>query len=138
MAAVTITAKNVRALNGSGDGGQVPGCFPETLGGAASVGDVVYRAADGDVEVTDASSAGTSRGIGIIVAIGTFGDLTGVAGDRVSVCRWGKVAGFSGATPGSLGYVSDDAGKVDSSAGSTSRILGSFDSATVFFVNPPA
>jgi len=138
MANVTVTAKNVRALNGSGDGGQVPGVFPYNAGGAGDVGDSVYLAADGDVEVTDASSAGTAASIGIVVSVGTFGALTFAAGDRVAVCRHGKVAGFSGATPGSLAYASDDAGELADAAGSTSRVVGRFDSATVLFVNPPA
>lgn len=131
MANVTVTAKNVRPLNGAK-------CFPFNAGGSGAIGDLVYLASDGDVEITDASSAGTAAAIGVVVAAGTQGSLTFAAGDRVAVCRYGPVAGFSGGTPGALSYVSNDAGKVEDAAGDTSRVVGRLDSATVLFVNPPA
>jgi hypothetical protein len=49
---------------------------------------------------------------------------------------FGPVSGFSGLTPGALGYQSDTAGKIDTAAGTTSKKMGRCESATVFFVQP--
>jgi hypothetical protein len=138
MADVTVTPKNVKPLNGNGSGGQVPGCWPYTLSAAANVGDAVYVSGNDTVAPTDADSAGTAAGIGYIVAIGTEGNLVGASGDRVSVLKIGRMAGFSGATAGALAYASGTTGKTADAAGTTSRVLGRFESATVLYVNPPA
>lgn len=104
-------------------------------GGAGNVGDCVYMAADGDVEVADASAAGTANGKGIVVAAPN-GKTSFVAGDRVTVAVFGPVAGFSGLTPDGVAYVSDTAGALADAAGTTSHKMGWVESATVVFLNP--
>lgn len=88
-------------------------------GGAGSVGDWVYVAADGDVELADAnavSSAGLQAlGIGIVVSCSgeDDADTTFADGDPVTVCTYGRVEGFSGLTPGVIGWTSATAGDID-------------------------
>lgn len=129
MADVTVTARNVSPLPGAI-------CRPFLAGGSGSVGNLVYIASDGDVEVTDADAAGTARAHGMVVSAGTEGATTFASGDAVSVCVFGPVAGFSGATPGVLAYVSNTAGAVGDAAGTTSHIVGRFQSATELFIHP--
>jgi hypothetical protein len=129
MADFTVTPKNVSPL---------PGFIARQsiAGGSGNVGDTAYIAADGDVEQGNAGSAGTAQSVGIIVGVGTDGALAFVAGDALSIVVYGPVAGFSGLTPGALGYQSDTAGKLGSTAGTTSKKMGRCESATVFFVQP--
>jgi hypothetical protein len=129
MSAITVTAANVRPLEGAV-------LRRYAAGGSGSKGDVVYVASDGDVEVTDADSAGTSNGVGIVVGVSDEGVTTFVAGDAVTVCVYGPVGGFTLATPGAVSYVSGTAGKLDTAAGSTLKRMGYNESATVFFVDP--
>jgi len=129
VADLTVTAANVRPLDGAV-------CRGFKLGGAAAPGDCVYVASDGDVEKADANvSLATAAGIGVVVAI-QGGKSSGVAGDSVTVCMFGPVAGFSGLTPGARAYVSDTAGKLSTTAGTAKRCMGFAESATVFFVAP--
>lgn len=131
MANLANTDKNIRPLAGSVVEGY-------DLGGSANVGDVVYVASDGDVEVTDGSASATAEGIGIIVGVpGSIPYTTAlVAGDRVSVCVYGPVGGFTSLTPGARGWVSDDAGKLEDAAGTVTFPMGYAQSAEIFFVNP--
>jgi hypothetical protein len=129
MANLAVTAANVRPLDGSASRGF-------NLGGAAAPGDAVYIASDGDVERADGNVSNATAAVrGLVVAI-QGGKSAGVAGDRVTVCVFGPVAGFTGLTPGAPGYVSNDAGKLEDAAGAFTRIAGYAESATVFFVNP--
>ena len=82
-------------------------------GGDVELGDFVYVAADGDVEVVDKDAVGTANSVlGCVVAgMGAVGLETQTefkSGDRVTVCVQGKVYGFSGLTPGAVQYVGDD------------------------------
>ncbi len=132
MADITVTAADVRPL---------PGAVIEAYdaGGALSVGDAVYMAADGDVEEADASAAGTAYAIGIVVSItnAATGATTAAAGDKVDVCTAGRVTGFSGMTPGDVLYMSDTAGALADAAGTTSHKVARARSAVTIFVNPP-
>jgi len=134
MVAIPATARRISPL---------PGAIlrPYDLGGPAKIGDSVYMAADGDVEQTSGGAAGTKKSIGVITAIGTEGALTGVAGDRVSVVRYGPVAGYTGITPGAPAYVSDTAGELADAAGTNSFVVGTGDAddagRPIVFVNPP-
>jgi hypothetical protein len=128
MAALTVTAANVRAMDGA-----VVQSFD--LGGAADVGDLVYIASDGDVEKADASAQASAKAVGILTAV-EGGESSGSSGDLVSVVLFGPVAGFSSMTPGANGYVSDTAGDIEDSAGTYDRIVGFSKSASVFFVSP--
>jgi len=129
MAACTVTAGDVRPLNGA-----VIRRFD--AGGTVSIGDVVYIASDGDVEQADGSAIGTTLPvIGIAVAT-PDGGTSASAGERLDVVVSGPVAGFSSLTPGALGYVSDTAGKVDTAVGTKDAVVGICESAAVFFVRP--
>jgi large exoprotein involved in heme utilization and adhesion len=109
MADIAFTAASIRPLVGS-----ITKPYP--AGGAGGVGDAVYVASDGDVEVADADGAATAQAIGIVTAVGNQGKLTFAAGDMVDVTLWGPVAGWTGATPGDLAYVSVTAGNVADAA----------------------
>lgn len=132
MGDITVTSANVRALQANG------ALVRRYLaGGTVTVGYAVYIAADGDVEHADGSAAGTAFGIGL--AVESYDGTTSIAaGDPVSVCVLGPVSGFSSATPGSKGWISDTAGRLATAAGSSAHELGYFESAGVFFVNPDA
>jgi len=128
MADISLTAADVRPL---------PGAIVERYdaGGALAAGDAVYMADDGDVEEADASAAGTAYTIGIVVS-GPDGKTSFVAGERLDVVTWGRVTGFSGATPGDVLYQSDTAGALADAAGTTEHKVGRARSATVVFVCP--
>lgn len=129
MTNLAVTAAQVRPLDGA-----ITRMF--NLGGAVAPGDPVYIASDGDVERTDGNGAAAlANGRGLCVAI-QGGKAVGAAGDRATVVMFGPVAGFTGLTPGAVGYVSNDAGKLEDAAGAYTRIMGYAESATVFFVDP--
>lgn len=130
MASLSFTAANIRPLDGAITRG--------FNAGAASItpGDLVYIASDGDVETADGNQTqAISRAVGIVVAI-QGGKSSTAAGDRVTVCMFGPVAGFASLTPGANGYVSDTAGDIADAAATYDRIVGFAESATVFFVHP--
>lgn len=131
MADISLTAANVRALK---ENGAVT--VPFTAGGALTQGDVVYLAADGDVEEADANASNEAgRGIGIVVS-GNDTDTSYAAGERVSVCVFGPVEGFSGATPGDTVYVSNTAGALSDAAGTVSHVMGRVISASRVWISP--
>lgn len=129
MTTITVTPADVSPL---------PGATIESYnaGGAGNLGDTVYMASDGDVETADGSAVGTAYAIGVVVAI-QGGKTSFVAGDRLDVCTRGRVAGFSGMTPGDVLYQSDTTGKLEDAAGTTSHKVARARSATTVFVNPP-
>ncbi len=131
MTVLALTAAKIRALT---ENGAV--IRPYDAGAAITVGQLVYVAADGDVEPADANvSALATMAIGI--AVQSFdGETAIVANTPVSVCVFGPVSGFSSMTPGTNGYVSDTAGEVDDTAGTFDRIVGYAERTGVFFVNP--
>lgn len=133
MADFTVTAADVRPLIPSN-------IIQKSLGGSANVGDLVYIASDGDVEVTDANAAITVEVYGMIVGI-EGGRSSGVAGQVASIALPGsRIAGFSSLTPGALGYVSPTAAKIanpaPTGAGSWTKVAGRCESATVFYFDP--
>ena len=126
MADVTVTAADVRPLNGA-----VVRRFD--AGGTLAIGNAVYIAGDGDVEAADGSAVGTVWAIGIVVATPDGGTAVS-AGERADVVVSGPVAGFSSLTPGALGYVSDTAGAIADAAGTKDTIMGFNETAAVFHV----
>jgi len=129
MSALTVTAANVRPLDGA-----VVRDFD--AGEAVDPGELVYIATDGDVELADANlSLAATRAVGVVVAV-EGGKDSAASGDLVSVCMFGPVAGFSSLTPGANGYVSDTAGNIEDATGTAGRIVGFAESAIVFFVCP--
>lgn len=132
MTVIAFEAAQIRALTHNGAVTR-----PMTAGGTITVGHLVYNngtantvaRADGD------ASQATSKAIGIAVE-SYDGETTITTGNPVTVCVFGPVSGFSGATPGGLGWVSDTVGRLDDAAGTFDRIMGYFESASVFFVSP--
>ncbi len=116
MANLVVTTADVRPL---------PDCkFRQfTAGEGLSLGDLVYMKSDGKVWKADASAEATAFPVGVVASVSTFGAETAVAGDRVGVALEGPVAGFT-CTAGSLGYVSNDAGKVADAAGDVAVCIG--------------
>lgn len=120
--------------------------FDADLGGAVTVGNVVYMAADDDIEVTDANAAATAKAIGMLVQITSSeipGDTVGAAGDRGTVVLFGAVycAGW-GLTPGAIYYVSETAGAITatapSGAGTWTHVVGYALDANTLMVMPGA
>jgi hypothetical protein len=130
---MAVTAANVRALEGAIKRQYL-------AGGTVAMGQSVYNASDGDVELTDANVAVTSEAIGVIVAVGDAGETTAADGDAVTVCVYGPVGGFSSLTPGAKQYVGETAGAIVETAPTGSatwtKPIGYAESASVLFVNP--
>jgi len=130
MANVTSTAADIRPLEGA-----VVRRFD--AGGAITVGYAVYLAGDGDVEVADGSAVGTTKpALGVLVGVApeAASSTAAAAGDAVDVVMSGPVAGFSSLTPGTLLYVSDDAGRIADAVGTKDCELGIALSADTIFV----
>jgi hypothetical protein len=131
MSVVAFTAANIRPLIPNG-----AVCTPGRAGGTITVGHLVYLAADGDWETADGNVSETEAAA-LGVATESFdGETTITVGNPVTVCLFGPVAGFEDAVPGSLGYLSDTAGRVDDAFGTFDRIIGWFLSDTILWVAP--
>lgn len=119
MADIALTSANIRALTSHG-----AVVVPGTAGGTVTVGYVVYQASDGDWEHADANvSATLATAIGI--AVQSFdGEDTIAAGNALSVCLSGPVAGYTDADPGEIYYLSDTVGRIADAAATFDRILG--------------
>lgn len=104
---------------------------------AIALGQWVYINSSGYAALADASAEATSDVVGIAVAYAgdQYGNTTVASGDRVSVCKFGKVYGFASLTPGARLYLSDTAGAADTAEGTVDMPLGFCDSATAFFVD---
>lgn len=133
---MAVTAANVRKLEGAIG-------RPVQAGGAATMGDAMYIAADDDWEIADANvsaAIAAARGILVEVPFKTPGGTTCADGDPIHVVTFGPVGGFSGLTPGGLLYLSNTAGQVThtapTGAGTWTSPIGYAESATVVFVNP--
>jgi hypothetical protein len=131
MADVTITAADVRPLNG---------CIIRrfTAGGAIGVGQAVYLSAADTVSAADGSTAATSFAIGVLVAVmnpATAG--AAASGEMVDVVLFGPVAGYStNMAQNALYYVDDDPGIIATVAGAKDTIIGIGLSASVLLVDP--
>lgn len=134
MAAITTTAADIRPLH--------PAAVIRryNAGGTVTPGQAVYIASDGDVEAADGDAEASALAIGIVVGVGAAGAVSAAAGDRVDVCVFGPVTGFSGMTPGALVYVSVTAGAMDHTPSATTGdfnfVIGYAESATTIFVSP--
>ena len=130
MADITPTAASMRPL-----GGAVIRRF--NAGGSGNVGDTVYIAADGDVEQADASSAGTTYAVGVVVAVAGKDVTAFVAGNALDVVIWGPVTGFAAMTPNDVLYQSNTAARMGEAAGDSSHKIGRALTASTVFINPP-
>ena len=124
MAAITRTKALVRPLAGAiirrGE-----------AGGTIEAGEAVYLDGTNGWKVADGSAAASALARGIMVS-----PQDAVDGDTIDICVFGPIEGYSSATPGSLAYVSDTAGELDTAAGTKTMVLGWFESATKFFCHP--
>jgi hypothetical protein len=132
MADASYTADNIKVMEGA-----VTRHF--IAGEALALGDWVYIASDGEVEKADANAAATAEGAGLVV--GCVDDTgASAAGDPVTVCVFGPVAGFSSLNEGTVYFTSANAGKIadaaPSGAGSWTNGAGRAERADVFFVQP--
>lgn len=133
MTALTVTAAKVSA-------DQTQGSIVRNYELAAEMTLGTLVSLDSSGKLTKAQADGTAaeaRAIGILVA-GPYlmGGTTIASGQRGSVCTFGPVYGFSGMTPGAVGWVSDTAGEIDTAPSSTNTIAaGRAWAADVFFVN---
>ena len=108
-------------------------------GEAMALLQAVYVSAADTCKLADADlGEAESRAIGIVLASQT-GETSVALGERVSVCLFGPVEGFSGATPGANAYVSTTAGGITETkptGGAYQQAIGRFVNATCLFVNP--
>jgi hypothetical protein len=136
MANLTITPKYVRPLAGAY-------VSTKRAGEALSVGNLVYVAGDGDLNLCDADTAATMTAqLGLVVAGANASGLTSPTGaianeEYCTVLWFGRVA----LDPASLDetkqyYVSNTAGKIADGAGTNTRRVGAPESDTIFFFNP--
>ena len=86
---------------------------------AITAGQAVYTNSNGKAALADASQAGTLVDVGIAL------NAAGI-GQAVSVLYGGFCAGFtvSGLSVGDLAYVGDDAGTLDTAAGTVNKVIG--------------
>jgi hypothetical protein len=121
MTSATFTAVNISA---SQDEGSIIRNFEADEAGG--VGDAVYITSAGKVKLADSNVDATplaAQAIGIVTGVATnsvFGQTTFAAGDRVSVCIFGPVHGFSGLVEGTLLFSSKTAGDIEQTAQSAS------------------
>lgn len=136
MAAISITAADVRPLNGA---------IIRRLAAASTnvaVGKAVYIKSDGTIELADADAADTAQARGIVVACGTQGDTTAEVGEMCDVVTHGPVLiGTTGLTDGGAVFVSITAGSMDQTAvavasGDFSYVIGFAESDSIVYVQP--
>ncbi len=103
-------------------------------GESVAAGNLVYlKAADGYWWKCDADTAATVIDVQLGIAQGS-GTATNVITSGVLIR--GIDTNQSGGVTGTIGYASNTAGGIASSAGTTSKILGQYQSATTFLFNP--
>jgi len=108
--------------------------IPGTAGESVVAGDVLYlKVADGFWWKADADLTATLDGTQLGIAQGTGSAAVNISG---GVLLHGTDSNQSGGTIGAYGYVSNTPGKVATSAGTITRIVGQFRSATVFDFDP--
>lgn len=134
MAALTITAGNVRPLQGA-----VIRRY-KAASTNVTVGSFVYVKNDGKIELADGDDQTQCQARGIVVAIGAFGRTTAAVDDMCDVVVFGPVelGSDQDMVEGGVGYISPTAGKIDQSASATTGdfnyIIGYAETPRVFFV----
>jgi hypothetical protein len=131
MAAITVTRLDVRPL---------PGCVFDNpvVSGTVYVGDAVYCSGGtvgGSVSQANASTAPTTYAHGLVVAAPNGGTIA-TTGDQVDVVLYGRVTGFAGHTAGSVVYVGNTVGALDTAAGTVSHKFGIGVDPTTILVKP--
>ena len=140
MADITVTALKTKPLPGA----IIREAYIDT-GQTIAPGQAVYISGENnglpEISLADADAAASARVWGIVVSVGTFGDVSAGAGEIASVVIFGPVAGFSSMTAGGLVYASTTAGALEDSAPAGSSgdylwIVGQSMSAEVVLVSP--
>lgn len=134
MADISVTAGNVRPLNGAI-------LRRGTAGGSGSCGDAVYLDGANGWKQADADALASAQARAIVVAVnGQPGATTFASGDRLDLVVYGPVAYGSGMTPGARVYVSTTAGALDQTApagaGDYPFAIGWAEAADILFVQP--
>jgi hypothetical protein len=131
MSDITVTSAQVSLQKGANTRSY-------DAGASCTVGYAGYIDSDGDVQHSQSDTTEeAARGVGIIV--GSYdGETSITSGNRLSLCTFGEVNGFSGMTPGAPVYVSANAGRITHTAPTSgyARALGYAKTATTLFVNP--
>lgn len=133
MANVTVDAKNVRPL---------PGCTFRhfDMGEAGALGKACQVAADGDLELANATTTGGIAGVLVLPVVGAFHDKDGdlVNGERVSCVLTGPVYLGENANLDETKtyYVAATDGILTDVAPANYRAVGQPVSSTVLFWNP--
>jgi hypothetical protein len=130
--AISYTSANIRTLEGAL-------VRNKQSGAACIVGYPGYYDSSGYVQHADADlGAVQARARGVIVA-SKDGETSITSGDRLSLCVFGPVGGFTGMTPGQPVYLDTTVGgytHTKPTGGAYQQSIGYAESATVLFVNP--
>lgn len=97
-----------------------------------AAGNLVYLKSDGKWWKTDADTVATIDNVQMGICQGS-----GTTGNAITngIIIQGLDTNQSGGTPGALGYVSNTAGEISLTAGTTSFIIGQFKTSTNFYFN---
>jgi len=136
---MAVTAAKVRALEGA--------TLRQAVANATiNMGDTFYIADDQDnilpkVAQGDANVSALIANVrGVVTAVSREGETQALAGDGITVCVFGPVAGFSGLTPGVRQFQSSTAGAITETAptgaGTWTAPVGYAESDGVLFVLP--
>jgi hypothetical protein len=132
MSDITVTAANVRPLNGAI-------IRRGTAGGTLTPGQIVYLDGANGWKAADASAAASGKVRGLVLSDGN-GAVSFASGQTVDILLFGPVEGFASMTPGAAHYLSETAGAINTAAPSTASavdvVVGWAESATVFFFSP--
>jgi len=128
------------SLSSRSDVRPLPGalCRRFDCGGTVLAGYPVYLDTSGDVNAADAVTFAHATSIGVAVA-DNDGGTAFATGDRIDVCVFGPLAGFSSLNEGTLHWVSANPGSiatVDAGSGNYKWALGFAHTTTVIFINP--
>lgn len=134
MANITRTAANVRLVN-ENEAIKLRG----TVGATITPGQPVYLDGTSGWKPADADAAASGLLRGLALSDG-YGSVSFAIGTVIDIVVFGRVAGFSGMTPGANVYVSLDAGELTHTAPPDSGdfiVAAGWSSASdVLFVNP--
>jgi len=132
MGDITVTAANVRPLNGAI-------IRRGTAGATITPGQVVYLDGANGWKPADASAAASAKARGIAVSDG-FGSVSFASGQAIDIVIFGPVTGFASMTPGAAHFVSETAGAVNDTAPTTASAVvwpvGWAEAADILFVLP--
>jgi len=129
------------SLSSRADVKPLPGAICRRFPCASAVlsGQAVYINSSGSVAPADAVTFSHVISPGVAVADNTGGTAF-ATGDKIDVCVFGPLAGFSGAAEGSFAYPSESTVGVMNdaiaSSGNYDYIVGQMHSATILFINP--